>query len=775
MYFNYGQGFDQGVSVTQVNGTWTLLFGEIPRGTTQGIVMFKRRKTNNITESCFTDDIFIASKCIEKHPQMTLFDLLSQDSLSIHFPTYPPIIVMGNYSFAPGIYGSPLTGALVPSGYKFTLPTRVVVFNNDTYVMLMPRGVGNKTNLQVPLSTFLGVNSDLDMVAFHMPPAKYVRPMSDCDNFAAYLNSSRYIVYDNWRITRYAIDIFVAIIAALTIYYSSEQNVVQDRLFGTCIVIVASIIYGVAGLCFIAAGIEFQSVEYLFYMTVSVVYFSNFVRYAVRKMVQEKTFDFFSNTNAISNDDTTVGGAETSLKDLKKKTMASVIDKNDLLSSLVKNIPKEMINALVLWAIIILGIVPFIEILIFDVKQITPYANFMLSVTIGKFAGPITSTFTPATVVFALIIIGHIRNMHREKAAIGDTTSAAFATTTSPDAKHRNSITRHIISFFETFEDPLLYRAEFTVCVITCLPFAIFTFVIGNVDAVIPSYIFGRRIILLCFHGICYIIFDVTYIIMTSGLFAVVWQKILLRAVAQDDGTSTIGTAITMDARVARREMSNRKLTVKAVLEHAVGKDLIADYCKVTNNYNQYGLRKWLCDIRKSPDLNNRLVYFFKAYAVRGRSGMYDDFVTLAQSLRVIMGDTYNFSEFSKLSAEETSIVLENLIEIIETHMIKMLLFDGLTDTLRYSYFLDDYEDYITEYKMTYLAAKNEAAKVADVIADLGDVELQDTPEIRTSFAQAVVNDDNKDIRDGSSDEAMNADDLTGSVSPGSDMLALSE
>lgn len=559
-----------------------------------------------------------------------------------------------------------IIGQGIPNGYSFNISS----FSSsppgqDFGFLYLPRLFPRDLNLSIPeiymfdTSTFNGTQSQY------------------CQNVMDYLTSSRHIVYNNWRIARYSILLSLCLISLLAFYYNRKIQAIKDRRMTIILNITLGIIYSVLGLIFVnLINADFQGIEYLYYISTSVLYFSNFIRYAIKNIIQEKTVSFYTSlNNPKKQEDQKSQEIKNIGQILKNDSLKNSIKYNQALFDISSYVPRILTNIFV-FNLVLIFVVPTIPILYYDILGISPYQNYSLSITILKFVVPITCILIPAIFVFGW----SVRDFKKKMSILGD---------------------------------PLYYRREFLACLLIVLPVVLVTFVIGLSDSAIPGYVYSPRVILLAFHGIFYILFDLLFHGIISGLLLIVLIGILGilsqrgRRSQMDDSRSS-GSSLIIGSY--RKKMSSRGKVIQKMLHHKSWSGIVEDYSKVTGNYEMIGLRHFLLSLKNDSDIKNSLVLF----------------VSLCTS-RIIQ-DTYQFylSRYQEISEEISREIINDMINAIEEILVSRLEFDNFHE-------LDEYAEFYKSLpKDSEKDSKNNKDKdpgldkELDIESDLGRISISD-------------------------------------------------
>lgn len=379
-----------------------------------------------------------------------------------------------------------------------------------------------------------------------------------CDTYLSMMKLDRFIVYNYWRLARYILIILTTIIIACVIFGLRKSKTLSARRPISVIVLVSSMIYGIMGILYlyIVPG-DFQAFEYSYYTTLSIVYFGNFIWYMTNKIVQERTVRFYESMYKGSNDDTR---KSFDLTNLKNDSFSKEIKGIDHLMRLMSIIPDDLRYSMTIFIVAFFNI-PFIHILYFSIIGAEPYPNFGLSISIVKFAWPIIGTLIPALVVFIWDI------------ATGKTSRI----------------------------DPLRYKREFFITVILCLPTAISTFVIGTSDSAIVSYAITKKVILLCFHGVSYIIFDILFIFCISGLISIIEIPKRNKGFEKME----VNTPTDNNAKIKRKH-----IVLDFIRQH--GQKVVEEYCESSGLYDYWGMLKFISSVnpKKDSDIERKVLMF---------------------------------------------------------------------------------------------------------------------------------------------------------------------
>jgi hypothetical protein len=261
---------------------------------------------------------------------------------------------------------------------------------------------------------------------------------------------------------------------------------------------------------------------------------------------------------------------------------------------------------------------------------------------------PIITTCIPAILIFILSIIDYIR-------------------------RDRN---RKIGKYFGISEDPLLYRIEF----ISCLPTAILTFIIGNLDAVMPSYILTNRWYHLTFHALFYI----AYLFIISGILSIM---ISLR-------NRLIDKPDTMSTTIGPR--SEKKKSIIEVVLDLILKDkngpygFVSNFAVRTNNYIPLGIRDRILNIQVGNVDSDQMIKNLVLY-----------YVNVPGISKILNGVLYPRGLGNCDSIVGYSDILglrEDIVKSMESNLFGRLIFDGIENTDEYQEFELDNE--ITKIRM---------------------------------------------------------------------------
>lgn len=616
------------------DGGLRVVFGEVPRWSVQYPIFY------NKTSTLINDDVW-SSIAWNKNIKL-------QDAFPSSFE------IMKNLS----------SSGLMASGYSAICSNGCSI--SGTGVALLPRLYNvNSSNLGQQEIYIIGMNLRDSMLVDD----------SVCEGVVKYLSVNRYDVYNNWRFARYSIILFISLLIGLITYYAYPDRISLDRLYRTCFCIISGLLYSVLGIIFISdvgVNTDFQSVEYVYYITISVIYFGSFIRYVSRKVLQDKTASFYHNS---------LTGGGKGLRALKSNTMETKIITNNILNSLVAKTPRSFTNSVILWIALLLAS-PGIHIIIHDTLKIVPYPNYVLSITIIKFLVPIITTCIPAIIIFILSMLDYYRRDKRRKMG----------------------------KYFGISEDPLLYRIEFISCLVLCLPSAIITFVVGNLDGIMPPYILTARWYHLTFHAIFYIIFDVTYLFIISGTLSILMSIKAHYKLSDDlDVRST-----TIGAREERRRMQS-EVVLELMLNNKDGYyEYIANFAMKTDNYIPLGIREWIMDIDVANNsdadqgIKNLVSYYIDAYSI-------------GKSINNVLYPRGIIQPDSIIGYSDIAGLKQDIIEEMESNLFARLIFDGITETDIYKEFELNNKIAIKEY-----AGNGSGNKIVQIVIPDEDIELED-------------------------------------------------
>lgn len=612
----------------------TVLFGEVPRWSVQYPVFY-----NNVSTLTRSD----VWSSVTWNKNIKLSDALP-----------------GSFQYMKNV-----TIGLIPSAYSATCRSGCSI--DGMGVALLPRNYNdNSTNLGQQEIYIIGMNLRDSML----------KEDSVCDGVFKYLSVNRYDIYDNWRFARYSIILFVSLCIGIITYYVYPDRITSDRFFRSYFCVISGILYSTLGIIFISdvgVNTDFQAIEYVYYIVISVVYFGSFIRYVLRKTLQDKTASFYHNT---------LTGTDKGLQALKSNTLESKINTNNILNSLVAKIPRSFTNVMILW-ITILFALPGIHIIAHDTLRVIPYPNYVLSITIIKFLIPIVATCLPAIIIFLLSMLDYYR---RDK-------------------------TRKIGRYFSTSEDPLLYRIEFISCLTLCLPSALLTFIIGNLDGVMPAYILTARWYHLTFHALCYILFDVSYLFIISGTLSILISYLgkMNRTLQEDSDVRSTTTGAKEQKRRTKRE-----IVLNLMLNSKDGYyGFVSNFAMKTDNYIPLGIRDWLndIDVQSNNDsdqaIKNLISYYMNVH------GVSKSFSNVLYPRGIVNLDSIiGYSDLQGLK--------QDLIDEMESNLFDRLIFDGITET-------DIYQEFETANRGL---IKEQTVVIKEVVLSEHEIELGDAISI---------------------------------------------
>lgn len=523
------------------------------------------------------------------------------------------------------------TSGLISSGYMSTCNNGCSISGSG--IVLMPRNYNiNSTNLGQQEIYMIGMNLRDDLIVDE----------SVCEGVIKYLSVGRYDIYDNWRFARYSLILLVSSCIGIVVYYSYPNRITLDRLFRSCFCVISGMLYSILGLIFISDSrviTDFQAVEYVYYIVISVVYFGSFIRYMFRKILQDKTASFYHNS---------LTGGGKGLEALKNNSMEMKINVNNILNSLVSKTPRSFTNVVILWVVFLLAS-PGIHIIVHDTLRIVPYNGYVLSITIIKFLVPIITTCAPAIIIFILSIIDYVR---RDK-------------------------NRKIGKYFSVSEDPLLYRIEFISCLLVCLPSAIITFIIGNLDSVMPPYILTARWYHLTFHAMSYITFDITYLFIISGTLSIIMS------LGRNNVLDLLDVKSTTTGTKEDKKRTRREVVLDLMLKDTTGyHGFVSNFAMRTDNYIPLGIRDWIMDINTLTNsdadqaIKNLVTYYINVQGVK------KSFINVLYPRGIVNPDSIvGYSDIQGLK--------NDIINEMESNLFSRLIYDGIEDT-------DIYQEYVS-------------------------------------------------------------------------------
>lgn len=442
------------------------------------------------------------------------------------------------------------------------------------------------------------------------------RPQSECDYFESFVNLSRFEFYDNWRLVRYSIDLLLAIALLIALICLRKNKKIWDRMFSGTFGSLCTIAYAVVGIVLTALAKQFQGFEYGYYTAMSIIHFSNFIRYTVQKIVQEHTVRTYDR-----------------IYDERKRIG------NDNLVRLSSLVSREYINTIVIW-ITAIFVSPTIVICYFDLSGPEPFAGFGTMVTVLKFAMPVIGVFVPAAIVFFFV---------------------------------KGSL------------DLLGYRREFIIMMIVCLPLAILTFVIGLLDAVIDAHMLTKKIVLITFHAICYILFDICLIICVSGITCL--EPGSKNNKVFSDASESTGT----DLKPTRKQ-----LLLKFIMD--TDKNMLSKFCRESGNYTYFSFLRHLTSIVRDTTFEEKVTTFLRVHgSISGASsGAGGNEVSSGSEVKEKSRASKSglYAEYKNIgqSCNGPEDALMRLIYITEVYLVECVLRDGLFETDAYQSFLETYE-----------------------------------------------------------------------------------
>jgi len=588
--FDRGFGAEQWTSI-RANTTHTIItMGEVP-------VRYPGVGFINAPVSCVKDGIFKSSYCSSS----IALDTLLTDGSSIIFGTVIDTINNGTGN----ISSSGVTVVNLASGVRYIMPS--LQWTNDSWIVfiigLAP--VGSLTKYKIvsytgdyyiyarPLSSLVATNPNL------------------CDGFDYFVSMSRWTVYNNLKYMRYGVLMFIGVIALILAYKYWYTTVMLERRFATTIGISLIMTYTATGFYFTYFNMDFSGIEYAYYVAMSILYFSSFVRYVFKKYIQERSFSFYNEIYSGDN--------------YKLEETNAKIRRNNRLDELLNAIPEEYSQSLILWIIIVVAMAPMIQLLIPSAS----YSSQIIVTSIVKFVVSIVAVLLPATVV----LIWSLIRFKRTEADI--------------------SFYKVLKRFFGMYDDPLIYRTEFVMALIICLPLAIITFIIGNLDPLIPNYILVRRIVQLAFHAAMYTAFDVSFALLITGFYAIIFWVTRTRNIDIHFAETTSVTSET-------RRLEIRDLVLAYALADTEGREIIIVFSNSIGGYHNYGNYKFMEDLSlklQDPTTPELINFFFKSmlkdmeyrmlasrHGLIGTDGLYDPKSILSRDLGLIITDVMDIA-----------------------------------------------------------------------------------------------------------------------------------
>jgi hypothetical protein len=656
-------GFDQKIVVEyNINSTisFTITVGEIPT-VSAGVGFFYLNQERESFIQCLSEDGVFASHLCPR--RLSMYDILGQKNTTL-YETIGRGSIMWNISY-PYMKYTPFDSNMTDDYYLQSTINggRVYQFQRKVENIVGERlfiFITLRNRLSVDLTTTYPT-SDYWTVAKEIVIGDSIN--GNCAFYKYLYSKSRWDLYNYSRIGRFATIIVFTIFALFLNIMYRRYNVVRERIFSTVISLIMYFLYGVLGMIFAIFDIQFQAFEYAIYITISNIYFISFIRFAINRLMHIQGMKYYakiSSSGVLSKSSTPVLYYEA--KDIS-------IDRYMKISTLSSAIPREMTYGWILWLNILCNIYTIV-IAIYDLYYKTPYSTFGPSVSVLKFVAPVVGSLLPA--VIALLM--DIRSL-----PIRD-------------------IRKGIAKYMSICEDPLLYRYEFIVALCAPLPLAIITFCMGYLDTntIIPDYIIGRRAILYTFHGICYMLFDVSFLFLTSGIYVIHRGSQLFTNTEDIDYTPDIHS----------RKWTEIDIALYLLSQDVDGKNDMFQYCVKANLIDIWTLYQWFGTMLRYKDrveiVNSLSIFLDKFYSSKNTTyadSLFSQYRDICVEYH-LLNEHGLFSPYDTITIEKKELrhIVRILYEMTEDTLFGALAISDFIRTGTFSDYFDENKSRIADY-----------------------------------------------------------------------------
>ncbi|KAG2373137.1 hypothetical protein C9374_012869 [Naegleria lovaniensis] len=343
----------------------------------------------------------------------------------------------------------------------------------------------------------------------------------NCDYYVSLYSISPMEFYNYWRAIRHVcLFLYSMMVAGFLLFYKNKQPI-KSRILISGLSVVACLIFSIVGCVSDFNFFNYDGIEYSFYITLAVLYLISMCRYLfVRNLYRVvKVVDGLEDVKF--NDEKKVRHFKKRLEQLYALSkLASVRFFGAVVVILVMlfNIPTPVF----VWILNDTSIVPD------DVKNFFLSAIVylkMISLVIGFILPGFCTIFIDLT-INRKWIFNPVFEFFKSKMKIDKTSNHNSSAQTQYMKQVQASTTTFIsptsgiIRYFSSYDDPLAYRLEFITSTIIALILGFSTFGVGLIQ--IPNWRVIPKITLLSVHGTLYLLFEMSYVLLTCGFIVMV-------------------------------------------------------------------------------------------------------------------------------------------------------------------------------------------------------------------------------------------------------------
>ncbi|KAL9644289.1 hypothetical protein ABK040_005750 [Willaertia magna] len=356
----------------------------------------------------------------------------------------------------------------------------------------------------------------------------------DCERYYNLYHTSVIRIYVDWRIARHSLILAVCFPIVFILISFKDKQPIKSRFLIAAICLFFCFFYGLLGILADVSIIPtFDAFEYAFYSTLGVLYLTSMVRYM-----------FVRNLYRVIH---LVDNLETTFEDKEKdKNIAKRISQLNILSKLASH---RVYISIIILAILIVNI-PTVMFLIGYYVEGTFNTNTISNVVIYvKLISMVACFLLPGLLA---VIIDLFINRKRVM-------PYCFKQT-------EESLKEGWSLYFGSFDDPLFYRIEFILAALLNTIFGVSTFIVGVIDLqYIPTENISIKTISYSIHGILFLLFELSYVLLTCGFvtFVQIVRFIKTRNMMKKD-----------------QNVDNTLMLLKDTLKDADGRELFHHYCK---------------------------------------------------------------------------------------------------------------------------------------------------------------------------------------------------
>lgn len=342
----------------------------------------------------------------------------------------------------------------------------------------------------------------------------------NCDYYISLYSMSPMEIYNYWRVIRHVcIFLYSMVVAGFLLLYKNKQPI-KSRILISGLSVVACLIFSILGCIGDFNFFNYDGIEYSFYITLAVLYLISMCRYLfVRNLYRVvKIVDGLEDVRF--ND-------EKKVRHFKKRL--------DQLYALSKLASVRFFGAVMVILIILFNIPTPVFVWILndrstvsdDIKNIFSTAIVylkMVSLVVGFILPGFCTIFIDLAInrkwIFNPILEFFKRSLKIERTSDKNSAQSQYMKQVQASTKTFISPTSGITRYFSSYDDPLAYRLEFMTSTIIALILGFSTFGVGLIQ--IPNWRVVPKITLLSVHGTLYLLFEMSYVLLTCGFIVIV-------------------------------------------------------------------------------------------------------------------------------------------------------------------------------------------------------------------------------------------------------------